>query len=356
MNITVTGTGTEVNRVLWSTSSDSGALPASWDIADPSTLAGDAYLTDDRGAIIDGAQLRDMFVIYKTHSTYLMRLIGGQSVMRIDKVQVNSGILTKNCVVEFKGTHFVVTDGDIALFDGQNIKSIADGRVKEKIFQSIDSDNYINSYVVRNDRDKEIWFCYPTTSQTLPNKSAIWNWEYNTWTFRDLVDTRYISSGVTNFAVPATKWVGATTVWEDYVGTWKSFTTNPTEDTLLIAVTLSLNIIGNVYDINGVAMRSKLEKITMDLGYPDDIKMIKSVTPRITANDGTKIYMSVGTQFNPDDDVSWGSEFLYTVGTDREAFFTEKGRYISLRMRTQDVGVNWKCMGFYFKAAISGKH
>ena len=33
------------NRVLWSDASDSGALPASWDIADPSTLAGDLYLS-----------------------------------------------------------------------------------------------------------------------------------------------------------------------------------------------------------------------------------------------------------------------------------------------------------------------
>ena len=340
--------------------SDAGALPASWDITDPTTLAGDAYLTDDRGEIIDGYQLRDLFVIYKTHSTYVMRLTGGQSVMRIDKVQVHSGILTKNCITEFKGRHFVVSDGDIVLFDGQNIESIAEKRVKDKIFNEIDDDNYDKSYVVRNDKHHEIWFCYPSTGQSMTDKAAIWNWDDNTWTFRELTNTRHIAAGVTNFA--------SSPIWSAtnrccmgrllfiHTSTWKPFSSNSTVDTLASAVTSAINIIGDSYDIDGVAMTSKLEKVTMDLGDPDTVKMVKSVTPRITAAAGTKVYIRVGTQFNPDDSISWGNEVLYTVGTDREAHFTQKGRFISIRMRTQDIGSNWKCHGFFIKAAQSGRH
>ncbi len=203
LNTTTSGVAAP-NRVLWSDSSDSGALPASWDIADPGVLAGDTYLTDDRGAIIDGAQLRDFFVVYKTHSTYLMRLIGGQSVMRIDKVQVNSGLLAKNCVIEFKGRHFVVSDGDIVLFDGQNVESIADKRVKDTIFNNLDTVSFDNTYVVRDDRNHEIWVCYPSIGQTYSNKAAIWNWEDNTWTFRELTNTRHVSAGVANFVASPT--------------------------------------------------------------------------------------------------------------------------------------------------------
>ena len=344
------------NRVLWSDSSDAGALPASWDITDPSILAGDAYLTDDKGEIIDGAQLRDLFVIYKTHSTYIMRLIGGQSVMRLDKVQVNSGLLAKNCVVEFRGKHFVVSDGDIILFDGQNVESIADKRIKDTIFNDIDTDNFDSTYVVRDDRNHEIWVCYPSSGQSYSDKAAIWNWNDNTWTFRELINTRHIAPGVTNFASSPTWDSLTTTTWDSYNTTWKPFSSNPTVDTLASAVTLALNIIGDTYDIDGVAMTSKLEKVTMDLGTPDMIKIVKSVTPRITASAGTKIYIRIGTQLNPDDDITWGSEQLYTVGTDREAFFTQKGRFISIRMRTQDIGANWKCHGFYIKAANSGRH
>ena len=343
------------NRLIWSDSSDSGALPASWDISDPTTLAGDAYLTDDKGEIIDGAQLRDMFVIYKTHSTYLMRLIGGTSVMRLDKVQLNSGLLTKNCITEFKGQHFVVADGDIILFDGQNVQSIADKRVKTKIFGSIDTLNYVNAYTVRDDKLNEILFCYPETGSTYSNMAAVWNWKDNTWTFRSLPDAKHIALGLTNMV--ASGIINSyTNIINSYTQIYKPYSDNPTVDALASAATLAINTLGETNDFDGSVMTSSLEKLSMDLGDPDHIKMVKSVTPRITANAGTNIYIRIGTQDSPDDTVSWGSEVLYTVGTDREAHFTQKGRFISIRMRTQDANTFWKCHGFYFKAALSGKH
>ena len=354
MNITESATE-QPNRIIWSDSSDAGALPASWDITDPSTLAGDAYLTDDRGEIIDGAQLRDYFAISKTHSTYILRFIGGQSVMRLDKVQVNSGLLSKNCITEFKGRHFVAADGDIVLFDGQSVQSIAEKRVRARIFNDIDATNFNKSHVARYDRQNEIWFCYPTTGQSEVNMAAVWNWRDDTWQFRELVDTRYVASGLSNLAAVPT-WTSVSGTWASITGAWAPTSQNPTVDTLATANTLAIHAIDDTFDFDGSAMSSYLEKATMDLGEPDQVKMVKSVTPRITANTGTKVYIRVGTQLNPDDVISWSAEVLYTVGTDREAHFSEKGRYISVRMRTQDTATSWKCHGFYIKAKTSGKH
>lgn len=356
LNTTNTSTSAESpNRVLWSDSSDAGALPASWDITDPTTLAGDAYLTDDRGKIIDGAQLRDYFAIYKTHSTYLMRLVGDANVMRIDKVQVNSGCLSKNCITEFKGRHFVVADGDIILFDGANVESIAEKRVRGKIFNEIDTDNFNLAHVARYDRLNEIWIAYPTAGQSQVNRVAIWNWRDNNWTFRDLVDSYYVASGLTNFTPPTT-WSAATGTWATTTRTWKSPSSNPTFDALAIAKTLSIDAVDDTQDFNTTVMLSRLEKATMDLGDPDHVKMIKSVTPRVTAEAGTVIYIRVGTQMAPDDPITWSTERAYTVGTDRETHFSVKGRFISVRMRTQDMNTSWKCHGFYIKAKRAGKH
>ena len=76
--------------------------------------------------------------------------------------------------------HFVVSDGDIVLFDGQNIESIADKRVKDTIFNDIDSDNFDRTYVVRDDKHHEIWVCYPSSGQSYSDKAAIWNWNDKT--------------------------------------------------------------------------------------------------------------------------------------------------------------------------------
>jgi len=285
-----------------------------------------------------------------------MRLVGGIGVMRVDKVQVNSGLLAKNCVIESKGRHFVVADGDIVLFDGQNLESIADKRVKDTIFNNIDTVSFDNTYVVRDDRHHEIWVCYPSFGQSYSDRAAIWNWEDNTWTYRELTNTRHIAAGVTNFAASPTWDSLTTTTWDSYNTTWKPFSSNPTIDTLSSAVTSAINIIGDTFDIDGVAMPSKLEKLTMDLGDPDAIKIIKSVTPRITGSVGTVVYIRIGTQMLSDDNVTWGSEQAYTIGTDREVYFTQKGRFLSIRMRTQAVGDNWKCHGFFFSTAVSGKY
>lgn len=144
--------------------------------------------------------------------------------------------------------------------------------------------------------------------------------------------------------------------WDTIEGVWNPVSSNPTIDTLASAVETAINIVGDSFDIVGQAMPSMLEKATMDLGEPDQIKIVKSVTPRITGKEGTQVYIRIGTQFSPDDAITWSGEELYTIGTDREVFFTEKGRFISIRMRTEDLGTNWTCHGFYIKAAVSGKY
>jgi len=361
MNITDTGASptAQPNRVLWSDSSDSGAIPASWDITDPATLAGDAYLTDDRGEIIGGWQLRDYFVIYKTHSTYIMRLIGGQSVMRIDKVQVNSGMLTKNCVTEFEGKHFVVADGDIVLFDGQNIQSIADKRVRSQIFDNIDSTNYGQTHVVRYDKLNEIWVCYPSSGQSNVDTAAIWNWLDDTWTFRKLNDTFYIASGVAN--TTSTTWAGLSGyTWANLSSNWQPYwnapSANPTADSLHSIATLAINTIDDTYDFEGSPMVTRLEKRSMDLGEPEKVKYIDSVIPRITGTAGMTVYIRIGTQLNPDDTITWQTEQAYVVGTDREVHPDVKGRYISIRFRTEGTGENWKLHGFTIKGKPAGDY
>jgi len=296
-----------------------------------------------------------MFVIYKTHSIYLMRLVGGTSVMAIDKMQVNSGLLTKNCITEFKGHHFVASDGDIVVFDGQNVESIAAKRVRNAIFSGIDSTNVENSYVVRNDTKNEVWFCYPETGATWSTVAAVWNWKDDTWTFRDLPDSRHLASGLANM-VPSPTYNATTTTYNATTDFYHQYNQNSTADNIAGAATLAINQLDQTNDFDGAAMASSLEKLSMDFGDPENIKMIKSVRPRITADAGTKIYIRLGTQDHPDDQINWGNEVVYMVGTDREAYFTTKGRFISIRMRTQDTGVHWKCHGFAFDKIHCGKY
>jgi len=357
------------NRVIWSDLSDNGALPASWDIADPTTLAGDNYLTQDRAEIIDGLTLRDFFVIYKTHSMILMRLTGGQGVMSFQKSQVNSGLLAKNCVQEFNGKHFIVTDADIVLFDGHNIESIADKRVRARIFTDIDVDNYRNSYVVRYDRQDEMWFCYPTTGQTLPNQAAVWNWKDNTWCFRDMEAAAHTATGLANFAISPT-YDEATYTYDSAQAAvpYLPIANNPTTDTLITSANLGGTYVLGILDEGSISFNgpllTTLEKRSMTMGDEDVVKHVHSVIPKISGEEGAIVGIEIGTQMFSGDDITWSPVIDYEISNvpttsaahaqaRQEAYFDVKGRYISIRFTCPKP---WKLKGLYMKMGQSGSN
>jgi len=373
MNITE-GAELQATRLIWSDLADNGALPASWDISDPTTLAGDVYLTQDKAEIIDGLALRDFFVIYKTHSMDLMRLTGGQNIMSFQTVQINSGLLAKNCVQEFKGKHFIVSDADVVLFDGQTVESIADKRVRAEIFTDIDVENYRNSFVVRYDRQDEMWFCYPTQGQSTPNKAAIWNWKDNVWTFRDLDQSHHIASGLANFAISVT-YDQALYTYDDPQAAvpYLPVASNPTTDTLITAATDKLGILDEGFDNFTGPMTGSLTKESMTLGDEQKIKLIDSVVPKITGvfapGENLVIDVQVGTQMSPDDSIDWRpAQQIKLQNPDagdvtafnakwREAYFSAKGRYISVRFTgNQGLGTTWTLHGFYFKFRYAGDY
>ena len=359
MNITESG-NVQPNRIIWSAVSDAGALPPSWDIADPATLAGDAWLTNTNGEIIDGLQLRDFFVIYKTHSMHLLRFTGGQFVHSVVTSQVNSGILAKNCVVEFHAKHFILSDGDIHTYDGQTLVSVAEDRVRDEIFDNMDKNNHTNSYVTHFDKRDEIWVCYPETGQTWPSRAAIWNYTDDTWTFKDIGEARHIAKGLTNFSPSPTyaSYAGSPPSTYETTGAgllYESASENPTNDTLAKATDFAIHNMDETFDNLGTAIPTKLEKLSMDFGDHETIKFVSKIVPRITANTGVKVFIRVGTQQFADDVVFWHEEQTFCVGVDCEVSTLAKGRYISVRLRTQEVNVPWQFHGLSFDIKESGR-
>ena len=116
LNITRSGTN-KPRLVAWSQSSDIGALPTTW-TSSSTNDAGEVDLAEAYSPIVDGLPLRDSFIIYTQDSTHRMDYVGGDSVMRFQKIMGMSGLLTTNCAVEFDGWHFAVTGSDVIIHDG----------------------------------------------------------------------------------------------------------------------------------------------------------------------------------------------------------------------------------------------
>ncbi len=350
--------------IHWSSFADPGTIPDSWDYNDATKDSGRLQLTDDKGGqILDSLLLGNQGIIYTEASTHLVRYVGGIDILATDLLLKDSGILAPHCVSAFKkGTaHFVVSQDDILVHQGtKSADSVISKRLRRKIFNEMDQSNYAASFCIEDTENKEVWFCYPTTGQTRPNKALVWNYEDNTCTFRD---TPFNTGdfGSTYEATSAT--------WEDLVGSWDAQGTPwdvAKRNELILASAAdrkayAMNTLGaygsdaattSFFERTGLAIDGKSRD-----GQPKSSiqsrKLLKRIWPKITG--GEPVQIQVGSQQMLEGPVTWGSPQTFNPATDKFLDVTAEG--ILLAYRVSHTGNNsWTCEGidFQIEALSSG--
>jgi len=312
LNITESGTN-KPHMVWWSHKADPGTIPSSWDYSNAAVDAGRFELTDiEGGALLDGLLLGDRLIMYKESSTHALRFVGGNDIMAPELLLTTSGILAKKCACAFdKGTkHFVATRDDIIVHAGtRESKSVADDRVRSKIFNNIDPTNYINSFTFDNAAKKECWFVYPEAGNTYPNKAAIWNYKDDTWSFREF---NAVSVTVNKVPQPsATIWSGAGTTWDTDATYWS---TDLGRQTVFLDRTkpkfYALDQTNN-FDTTPTSMKVVRQGLAIDrkdlqgnlISDIHTVKLWSRIWPKITG--ATSTLIKVGYQDNHNDVVNW---------------------------------------------------
>ena len=349
-------------RVMWGDPPGAAFTePTTW-IAAAGNLAGDIYLNESGGYAIDCLPLRNVNVIYAQSATYAMRYIGGNRVFSIDLMFSEYGILAPRCAKPFRdGRHFVVTTGDIITHDGVTAVSVADKRVRELIFSEIDDTNYHTSFVAPNYDKEEMWFCYPTTGNSLPNKCAIMNVTTGAWSFRDLDNISHIAYGVIDTGVNV--WDDDTAAWDSDDSVWDSPDFNPTKYNLLMAqhestaATSLFHRADHLNLFNGSAYTAFAQRTGLDIaalgqtGYirgPEIVKDIDRVSPKLT---GGPVEIRIGTCDSVDGTYTWQDYQTFDPSTQFKLDFRANGRYWGWEIRsTGDVSWQVESMDFGIKA------
>lgn len=165
--------------VRWSHPADPGSVPSSWDYTDDTIDAGRTDLPDtESGPLLNALMLRNQMVLYKEAATWLMRRIGGQFIFSFDPFLVTSGLLNQRCV-SLTGDgkyHFVVTQDDIIIHDGNQAQSIVDKRMRRTIFNQLSTQTYGKAFVFANPFEQEMWFAYPEAGNTAPTRALVWSY------------------------------------------------------------------------------------------------------------------------------------------------------------------------------------
>ena len=151
-------------QIKWSDAAAPGTVPASW-TPSATNEAGSAIIADTPGPLISGLNLRASLAIYKQGSTHIADYVGGEEVFQIRTLFTQAGALTRHSVVDVNGQHLMVTDGDIVLHDGSQIRSIVQNRRRRFLFNQLDQDNFDNLFCVYWRRKNEVWVCFPEAGQ-----------------------------------------------------------------------------------------------------------------------------------------------------------------------------------------------
>ncbi len=348
-------------QVLWSAAAAPGTIPASWTAA-ATNEAGDVELSQTPGQVIDGAALRSSFIFYKQHSAYIADYVGGNNIFNFRRAFITSGVLTRNCIAEYRGRHFVVTDGDIILTDGSVTESIADNRMRKFLFNQLDQTNFAATFVVPFPKQNEIWICFPSAGATFCDLALVWDGVANAWGVRDIPDITHAAVGIVSDLTVSEFWDDDSDAWDVDTTTWNQQNFSNADDRLVLAETdegtptdSQFLEVDSSLQFDGANIEASIGKYSMSFDEPNRVKFLRRLIPHIEANTGTEVKCRAGSQMVNSDAISWSNEVTFTVGTDKHVDTFAQGKYLSFEFRSDGQNA-WTLTGFDIEAELRGYH
>lgn len=361
----------------WSDTVLAGGPPDSWDSTNAATNAGENILEALESPIIDGLALRSAFVIYATNQVWLAEQTGTALIFNFSRIFTDGGIISRNCVVEVNGKHYVFGPYDIYVHDGVTKQSLAENRVKEFIFSNLNNSYSDRFFVTNMPQTNEILFAYVSAdtpiafpSTTGCNRGAVYNYAEDTWGFVDLPNV--LGMGLADMN-PSLTWSTApsTMTWGNIGGTWYS-STDPYRVQIFGVQSALPGYVPNsrvlTYDFvdKGTGTfsflpdsnaQAFLQRVGLDLdganltqntkiaasngamSYTNEspsnletYKIVKRVLPQITMFGNQPVTVTVGAQITPSGPVNWGVANQFNPQTDYKVDYRGGGRYLAFYM------------------------
>lgn len=355
--------------VAWSHPADPGSVPASWDSTDDTLDAGENPLAETPGFVVDGATLRDVFMVYKEDSVYVCSFVGGSKVLNFQQLSDRAGILSRNCIAPFvhQGPkHAVFGVDDCFVTNGSSIEYLFNATWKKWLYAKIDATYKDRCFTVADKTNTEVWFCFPETGQTLPNMAVVWNWATNQISARDLPGTPHIAVG--SHSITDDSWDNDSQAWDADTTVWDERVFNPSQTKMMMAFPGASRKIfecNNSGQFNSVSFTAQVEREGLTVLRQDrqgniieDIevrKLVAELWPLISAESGTTVTIQVGVQERISDPITWSPEMTFTVGTDDKVNPLIAGRIVSVRFKTTHEKA-WKLQAYDLDIRPLGKY
>lgn len=351
------------SMVRWSSPAESGDVPPSWNPNDPAEQAGLYVLADTPGRILDGKTLGDYFMIYKTDSVWTAQFIGGDFVFSFRKLfGAEEGALSAECIAEFDGKHFVLTEDGAYIHNGATKQEVMEKWVKDELFNNVDPTRKLEVKVVADHSNKEIWIYYttPASPNGWADRALIWNFDIQEWSSRDLSGIAYIAEGrVTGDQVDLPEWDTTVGTWDAQTSYWddgyRPLNSYPTK--LLLSDYVNRKFYSNEEASTqlGVAFNGWVKRIGIDFNEDETFKYVTRIVPHLRNQTGTAapvtvtVYAENQMTENPTEELS----VVFDPGVDHSVDCHVVGRYIGIKFEGEEL---WDLTGYTIEWETAGTY
>lgn len=341
-----------------------------WDPTSTTNSAGENILADLRTPILDGLVLGSQFVIYSADQVYLMEYTGSSLVFNFRRLFATGGIINTNCVVEVEGKHYVFGSDDIYVHDGVSRKSIADSRVRRKVYNNLLRDERRKFFALHDSVTNLVYFCYKSLDSKLSfqntefcNVAAAYNYKNDTWSFMDLPNVA--GGSEISFDLTENNYPVVTGSYQIYNSPYTSFASDTAKLPVMVGVTDVANGLTesrtygvDLPSIGKIAIPAELEtlkeafveRIGIDLddtGLPlKSYKTVLSFLPQaeFEASDGF-LTLRIGSADKASEAIVWRTVKDFRPSDTEKIDTKASGKYLAYRLSMNDIE-DFKFSGF----------
>lgn len=352
----ISDTAQRFERLAWSDAAATGLVPASW-IPTATNQAGELDLSTGAGPINAMRGLGQQLMVYRLTGCFSVQYVGRPYIYTARPVSASAGAASTNAVAEAKGSHVILSQGDIVLADGTNIRSIGEGRVKSTIFSQLSEAGLRLSHCYATPGQGEVVFCLALGSDTECNTAYVWNYERDVWSLRDLPAVVHSF----NTYIPSET---SPNTWDTDAGTWDAdfrvwdasasggFVPRPLGLSERRGEAYLLEVGDS--DADGVTVRGSVERLGIPIGDGASVKWIDRVYPRISGQPGDVLQITLGGQIGAGDSVLWSPAVAYVIGETDSIAARVVGRFLSIRVEGSNAAP-WSVSGFEIEFDVRGR-
>jgi len=343
------------DRVRWSHPCEPNGIPYTWEEprpSDRSSIAG--YVTLGRGGdVVGGESLRDSMVIYSEKAISIMDFTGDALGWRRRSISNTYGLCGKDAVVECKGVHYFMSTEDILAFDGNQVQSILQGRMRKRYSADLNYSWLERCFCLHNMTFNEIWFCFPHNNNSSATMAYTYNYRDQSIGIRDLSlmgGVIHADFGRGTLNLSKDRWDDSTLSWQQVREMWDQNATNSFGGLVIGGIG------SNIYSLDTTEpediTESYIERIGMPTNGHDNNMTVTRMYPHIEGKASVRI--RIGSQQQAGGAVDWKSYREFFPGTSRKVDVRSTGELHCLRIEMPvDGGINFT--GLDLDAVPAGK-